>query len=284
MSVWRAREAKAGISIEELAEDIARRSLLQSLNVRPVLNAEGEETGTFEVPAGGRRYRALELLVKQKRMNKSQLVPCIVRTDGLPEEDSLGENVQRAALHPLDQFCAFQTLREKGVSEEEIAAHHGQSRPSARAAQPVSRRHTELSASGRADVPLRGGWSAMDPKMIARAAAVILLAGTVLAYAVEMARQDRTPESLAPSADDGMDSLAGELTRCKALGAEAAHDAACKAAWAQHRARFLAPAAPHQDRSIQLFPATPTAPKAADRVPSTSQPAASTPGMVSEGR
>ena len=49
------RRTKAGISIEDLAEDIARRSLLQSLNVRPVLDAEGQETGMFEVPAGGRR-------------------------------------------------------------------------------------------------------------------------------------------------------------------------------------------------------------------------------------
>jgi ParB family transcriptional regulator, chromosome partitioning protein len=116
------RRVKAGLSIEELADDIARRSLLQSLNVRPVLDADAQETGMFEVPAGGRRYRALELLVKQKRMNKTQLVPCVVRTEGLAEEDSLAENVQRADLHPLDQFRAFQTLREKGLSEEEIAA------------------------------------------------------------------------------------------------------------------------------------------------------------------
>ena len=47
------RRVNAGNSIEELAEDIARRSLLQSLNVRPVLDSEGEETGMFEVPAGG---------------------------------------------------------------------------------------------------------------------------------------------------------------------------------------------------------------------------------------
>ena len=59
------RRVKAGVSIEELAEDIARRTLLQSLNVRPQLDDEGRETGLFEVPAGGRRFRALELLVKQ---------------------------------------------------------------------------------------------------------------------------------------------------------------------------------------------------------------------------
>ena len=34
----------------------------------------------------------------------------------------MAENVQRAPLHPLDQFRAFQALRQKGQSEEEIAA------------------------------------------------------------------------------------------------------------------------------------------------------------------
>ncbi len=116
------RRIKAGVAIEELAEDIARRTLLQSLTVRPVRDADGNETGLYEVPAGGRRYRALELLVKTRRLSKTAPIPCIVRTDGLAEEDSLAENVQRAPLHPLDQFRAFLTLREKGQSEEEIAA------------------------------------------------------------------------------------------------------------------------------------------------------------------
>ncbi|RMB01961.1 ParB/RepB/Spo0J family partition protein [Eilatimonas milleporae] len=116
------RHIKAGVSIEELAEDIARRTLLASLTVRPVLDEDGAETGMFEVPAGGRRFRALELLVKKRRLNRTAPVPCIVRTDGLAEEDSLAENIQRAPLHPLDQFRAFQAMREKGKSEEEIAA------------------------------------------------------------------------------------------------------------------------------------------------------------------
>jgi ParB family chromosome partitioning protein len=116
------RRTKAGVSIEELAADIARRTLLQSLTVRAVLAADGAETGEFEVPAGGRRYRALELLVKQKRLARTAPIPCVVRTEGLAEEDSLAENVQRAPLHPLDQFRAFLTLREKGMGEEEIAA------------------------------------------------------------------------------------------------------------------------------------------------------------------
>jgi ParB family chromosome partitioning protein len=116
------RQVKAGVSIEELAEDIARRTLLQSLAVRAVLDDDGRETGIYDVPAGGRRLRALQWLVKQKRLAADAPIPCIIRTEGLPEEDSLAENVQRAPLHPLDQFRAFKTLREKGKSEEEIAA------------------------------------------------------------------------------------------------------------------------------------------------------------------
>ncbi len=115
------RRTKAGVSIEELADDIARRTLLHGLSVRPVLDAGGAETGMFEVPAGGRRYRALELLVKRKRLARNALVPCVVRTEGLAEEDSLAENVQRAPLHALDQFRAFQAMVDKGLPEEEIA-------------------------------------------------------------------------------------------------------------------------------------------------------------------
>ena len=119
------RKVKAGVSLEELAEDIGRRGLIQSLHVRPVLDGAGAETGLFEVTAGGRRLQALQRLVKAKRLAKTQGVPCVVQTDHgtAAEEDSLAENVQRAPLHPLDQFRAFRTLREeRGMSDEEIAA------------------------------------------------------------------------------------------------------------------------------------------------------------------
>jgi ParB family chromosome partitioning protein len=119
------RRIKNGQSIEDLAASIARRGLLQSLNVRPVLDGERNETGMFEVPAGGRRYRALELLVKQKRMAKSETVPCVVSdADSVVpiEEDSLAENFEREDLHPLDMFRAFQTLHDQGATHEEIAA------------------------------------------------------------------------------------------------------------------------------------------------------------------
>ena len=47
------RRIKAGVSVEDLAEDIARRGLLQSLNVRPELDSEGGEMGRFTVTAAG---------------------------------------------------------------------------------------------------------------------------------------------------------------------------------------------------------------------------------------
>jgi ParB family chromosome partitioning protein len=119
------RRIKAGVSVEELAADIARRGHLQSLSVRPVLDADGSETGKFEIPVGGRRFQALSLLVKQKRLAKATPIPCIVRDAGsaiLAEDDSLAENMQRVALHLLDQFRAFVSLRDKGQSDAEIAA------------------------------------------------------------------------------------------------------------------------------------------------------------------
>jgi len=74
-------------SIENLAADIARRGLLQSLSARPILNEAGEETGFYGVQAGGRRLRALQLFVKQKKLAKNAPVPCIVRTEGFVEAD-----------------------------------------------------------------------------------------------------------------------------------------------------------------------------------------------------
>ncbi|AJC83446.1 ParB-like partition protein (plasmid) [Rhizobium etli bv. phaseoli str. IE4803] len=123
LSQQNVRKIKAGVSIEHLAEDIARRGLLTGLNVRAELDAIGNETGFYRIPAGGRRYRALELLVSRKRLAKTAGIPCVVSRGDTPEvEDSLAENIQRADLHPLDQYRAFQTLREQGLGEEEIAA------------------------------------------------------------------------------------------------------------------------------------------------------------------
>jgi ParB family chromosome partitioning protein len=44
------RRVKAGVSIEELAESIARRGLIQSLHVRPVLDADGARPACSRCP------------------------------------------------------------------------------------------------------------------------------------------------------------------------------------------------------------------------------------------
>src|SRR6476469_27145 len=106
----------------------------------------------------------------------------------------------------------------------------------------------------------------MDPKTIAKTAAVVLLVGAVLACALEWAQRDRTLKSSTTTAYDNLDPLDDELSRCKALGAEAANDAACKVAWSQNRARFPARSAPYPDRSIELFPATPDMPQGAPKI------------------
>lgn len=120
------RRVKNGVTIEDLANDIERRGLLTGLNVRPQLDEHGDETGLFEIPAGGRRYLAVGLLVKRKRVLKTVPVPCVVKAADdavLAEEDSLAENTFREPLHPLDEFRAMQRLNDKGEGDEAIAAH-----------------------------------------------------------------------------------------------------------------------------------------------------------------
>jgi len=118
------RRIKNGISIEELAADIAHRGLLQNLNVRPVLDGDGDETGSFHVLAGGRRFQALQLLVRQKRIAKTAEIPCKVKSADDPvsaEEDSLAENTFHVGLHPLDQFRGMKTLVDQGLGIETVA-------------------------------------------------------------------------------------------------------------------------------------------------------------------
>nr|WP_167563645.1 plasmid stabilization protein [Bradyrhizobium genosp. SA-3] len=81
------RPLKAGISIEQFAKSITHRTLLQSLNVWAIVDAEGKGTGMFEVSADGLRYRALGLLMKQKRMAKAQAFLFVVREGGVLEDE-----------------------------------------------------------------------------------------------------------------------------------------------------------------------------------------------------
>lgn len=114
------RRTDSGEGLAELANSIAVHGLRQNLNVKLT------EGGKFEVVAGGRRFRALKLLVKQGAMPKNAEVPCNV----LAEEDDAGEislveNTMRVAMHPDDQFEAFRQMVDAGKGVEDVAARFG---------------------------------------------------------------------------------------------------------------------------------------------------------------
>lgn len=113
------------IVIEDLAASIAAHGLLQNLQVRPLVRANGKPTGKYEVVAGGRRLAALKRLVKEGLVQTDYLVPCNVLGTEDGAEISLAENVIRQAMHPADQFEAFAALASQGHDAEEIAARFG---------------------------------------------------------------------------------------------------------------------------------------------------------------
>lgn len=106
-------------AVADLAADIRTNNLIHGLSVRTLAEPEGDVT--HEVQGGGRRFRALQLLVKQKALTPDAPIPCIVNESAIAAQISLAENVTREALHPLDEFRAFAEMAAKGKTEDEIA-------------------------------------------------------------------------------------------------------------------------------------------------------------------
>lgn len=106
-------------AVEAMADDIEAHGLLQNL-------VAYEDEGLLWVFAGGRRYRALKILVKRKRIKSSDTFPVELRTKEEAIELSLAENFQREDMHPADSIRAFAALRDTGMDAEEIAARFGQ--------------------------------------------------------------------------------------------------------------------------------------------------------------
>lgn len=91
---------KKFVGIQALADSILEAGLLQPLVVRKV----GDQ---FELIAGERRWRALNLLVKKKGLQEFARVKCQVRTlvetrDGQSTGAGLAENLCRDDLHPIE--------------------------------------------------------------------------------------------------------------------------------------------------------------------------------------
>lgn len=116
----------ASADVEALAASIGARGLIQALVVEPERDDAGVWTSFFLVTVGEGRRLAFRLRAKRKEIARNAPVRCVVDLENDPFEVSLDENVTRFAMHPADQFEAFQQLAaERGFGPEEIAARFG---------------------------------------------------------------------------------------------------------------------------------------------------------------
>lgn len=112
------RRTDKTINIDQLAASIKAEGLLQNLVVKPL------PTGKFEVTAGNRRLRALRALAKDGAIAKDYGVR-VLPAKGEAAAIGLAENTVREAMHPADEFEAFQALIAAGETVESIAARLG---------------------------------------------------------------------------------------------------------------------------------------------------------------
>ncbi len=114
---WQPRRRFTEASIDELADSIRERGIVQPLVVR-------RKGDAYELIAGERRLRAAERAGLQS-------VPISVRetTDAEMLEIALVENVQREDLNPIEEALAYRRLADElGLRHEEIAGRVGKDR------------------------------------------------------------------------------------------------------------------------------------------------------------
>lgn len=106
--------------LDELAESIRTKGIIQPIIVRPRPNAEGE----YEIVAGERRWRAAQ-------MAKLHVVPALIRDFDDIEvlEVAIIENIQRADLNAIEEAAGYKQLMFRfGHTQEKIAEALGKSR------------------------------------------------------------------------------------------------------------------------------------------------------------
>lgn len=105
-------------ALDELAQSIAARGVIQPVIVRPVAG------GRYQLVAGERRWRAAQ----RARVHE---IPAIVRQLDEREVTALAliENLQREDLNPVEEARAYQRLSEnEGLTQQEIARFVDKSR------------------------------------------------------------------------------------------------------------------------------------------------------------
>ncbi|WP_312599257.1 ParB/RepB/Spo0J family partition protein, partial [Brevundimonas sp.] len=144
-------------TIEAFAASIKVKGVLQPPVVEVERDGEGVPTGNYLVTIGEGRRQGLRLLAKRKAIKRTHPVRVIVDAENDAHEISLDENMTREAMHPADQFEAFQRLaEEKGYGPEEIGARFGVS------AQVVRQRLRLGSAAPELMAAYRAGTLALD--------------------------------------------------------------------------------------------------------------------------
>ena len=108
---------------ENLIKELA--SSIQTYGVISPIIVQRKDNGYFMIIAGERRYRAVKSLGKDT-------IPAIIKdySDKTIDEIALIENLQREDLNPIDEARGYKRLMsEYGMTQEELAASVGKSRP-----------------------------------------------------------------------------------------------------------------------------------------------------------
>lgn len=117
------RKAPSEAGIPDLAHSIRHRGVLQNLTGYELeQEADVSSAPRIAVVAGGRRWRALQLLLEEGTIGQDYIVPLCVTSKEAAIAISLAENSDREALHPADEFEAARALVDAGRSIEDIAA------------------------------------------------------------------------------------------------------------------------------------------------------------------
>ncbi len=106
-------------SLEELAQSVRERGIVQPIVVRPA-----EPHGSFEIVAGERRWRAAQMAGLDE-------VPAVVRecSDREAAAIALIENIQREDLNPIEEAQGYRALADEfGLTHQELADVVGRSR------------------------------------------------------------------------------------------------------------------------------------------------------------
>ena len=107
--------------LNDLADSIRSKGIIQPLVVRPHPNKNGE----FEIVAGERRWRASQIA-------QTHQIPVVVREFSNEDvlEIAIIENIQRADLNPIEEAAGYRQLMEKfGHTQDQMAQALGKSRP-----------------------------------------------------------------------------------------------------------------------------------------------------------